>query len=139
MNLSEQKASSVCHTQVGPAHHQASIPRLDGLEVYAQPKADLVKDAATAAEQMAGAVEAAARNLDSNLALAAVSLPAYLMAPKPAQTCSVYVLSQGLLTLTTLQHCLQGQCRHFGACSCRCCFIKLACSLLCSDNFSCCE
>ena len=119
MNLIEQKGSSVCYVQVGAAHHQASIPRLDGLEVYAQPKADLVKDAATAAEQMAEAGEAAARNLDSNLALAAVSLPSYLLAPKPAQTCSVYVLSQGLLTLTTLQHCLQGQCSHSAVCLCR--------------------
>ena len=92
------------------------MPRLDGLEVYAQPKADLVKDAATAAEAEAG--EAAAGSLDSNLALAAVSLPARLMAPKPAQTCSVYVLSQGLLTLTTLQHCLQGQCTKSAVCLC---------------------
>ena len=107
----------ICYVQLGPAHNQASMPRLDGLEVYAQPKADLVKDAATAAEAEAG--EAAARHLGSNLALAAVSLPGHLMAAKPAQTCSVYVLSQGLLTLTTLttlQHCLQGQCTKFAVC-----------------------
>ena len=90
------------------------MPRLDGLEVYARPKVDLVKDAASADEAEAGA--AAAGNLDSNLALAAVSLPAHLMAPKPAQTSSVYVLSQGLLTLTTLQNCLQGQCSKFAVC-----------------------
>ena len=111
-----QEATGPCQLQVGPAHTQASKSRLDGLEVYARPKADLVRDAATAAETEAG--EAAAGNLDSNLALAAVSLPAHLMAPKPAQTCSVYVLSQGLLTLTALQHCLQGQCCKFAICLC---------------------
>lgn len=93
---------------MGPAHEPSSISRLDGLEVYARPKADLVKDAATAAEADASEGEAATGSLDSNLALAAVSLPGHLTAPKPAATCSVYVLSQGLLTLTTLQQCLIG-------------------------------
>lgn len=84
------------------------MSRLDGLEVYALPKADLLKDAAAAAEAEAG--EAAAESLDSNLALAAVSLPAHLMAPNSARTCSGFVLSQGLLTLTALQNCWKGQC-----------------------------
>lgn len=86
------------------------MSRLDGLEVYARPKTDLVKEAATAAEADVG--RAAAGNLDSNLALAAISLPGHLMAPKPAQSCSVYVLSQGLLTLTSLQKCLTGDPSH---------------------------
>lgn len=92
--------------QVGPAHDQASLSRLDGLEVYARPKPDLVREAATAGEADAGA--AVTGGLISSLALAAVTLPGHLRAPKPAQTCSVYVLSQGLLTLTSLQRCLTG-------------------------------
>lgn len=83
------------------------MSRLDGLGVYARPKADLLKDAATPPEVDADA--AARGDLISNLALAAVTLPGHLRAAKTAQTCSVYVLSQGLLTLTTLQRCLAGE------------------------------
>ena len=83
------------------------MSRLDGLEVYARAKADLVKEVATAGEAEAGA--AANGGLISNLALAAVTLPGHLRAPKPAQTCSAYVLSQGLLTLASLQGCLTGE------------------------------
>ena len=93
--------------QVGPAHNPTLMSRLDGLEVYACPKTDLVKEAAAVAEEGVG--RAAAGNLESNLALAAISLPGHLMAPKPAQACSEYVLSQGLLTLTSLQTCLTGE------------------------------
>ena len=82
------------------------MSRLYGLEVYARPKADLLKDAATAAETEVQALTGG--SLDSNLSLAAICLPGHLVAPKPAQTCSVYVLSQGLLSLTTLQCCLSG-------------------------------
>ena len=100
----------VLHTvlvlQVGPANNASSLSRLDGLEVYARPKADIVKEAATATE--AEAAEAGGGNLDANLALAAVSLPGHLVAQKAGQTCSVYVLSQGLLTLTSLHQCLAG-------------------------------
>lgn len=92
---------------MGPAHDPTSLSRLDGLEVYARPKADLVKEVATAAGE-ADAGAAVTGGLTSNLALAAVTLPGHLRAPKPAQTCSVYVLSQGLLTLTSLQRCLTG-------------------------------
>ncbi|KAL0024070.1 hypothetical protein WJX79_002966 [Trebouxia sp. C0005] len=92
--------------QVGPAQNPASLPRLEGLEVYARPKADLVKEAAAAAE--AEAAEAPSGNLSSNLSLAAISLPGHLVAQKAAQTCSNFVLSQGLLTLTSLHQLLAG-------------------------------
>jgi len=112
------KDSHLCHLehsqttgfslQVGPAHNPASLPRLDGLEVYARPKAELVKEAAAAAE--AEAAEAPSGNLSSNLNLAAISLPGHLVAQKAAQTCSNFVLSQGLLTLTSLHQLLAGEC-----------------------------
>ena len=92
--------------QVGPAHNSSSLSRLDGLEVYARPKAELVKEAAAAADTEAA--EGGTGDLGRNLALAAVSLPGHLTAQKTGQTCSVYVLSQGLLTLTSLQQCLAG-------------------------------
>ena len=94
--------------QVGPAHNPASLPRLDGLEVYARPRADLVKEAAAVAEAQAS--EAPSGNLSSNLNLAAISLPGHLVAQKAAQTCSNSVLSQGLLTLTSLHQLLVGEC-----------------------------
>lgn len=92
--------------QVGPAHNSSSLSRLDGLEVYARPKTELVKEAAAAADSEA--VEGGTGDLGRNLALAAVSLPGHLTAQKTGQTCSVYVLSQGLLTLTSLHQCLAG-------------------------------
>ena len=104
-------AHTVGLLQVGQAHNPTSTPRLDGLEVYARPKADLVKEAAAASEGEAGAAVAGTL-ASSNLATAAISLPGHLAAPKSAETCAVYVLSQGLLTLTSLQRCLQGQSRH---------------------------
>jgi len=110
--------SHLCHSthsrtivvslQFGPAHNPASLPRLDSLEVYARPKAELVKEAAAAAESEAG--EAPSGNLSSNLNLAAISLPGHLVAQKATQTCSNFVLSQGLLTLTSLHQLLAGEC-----------------------------
>ena len=92
--------------QVGPAHNTASLPRLDGLEVYARPKAEVVKEAAKPAE--AEAAGAADRALGGDLALAAVCLPGLLMTPPSEETCMVYVLSQGMLTLTSLYQCITG-------------------------------
>ena len=92
--------------QVGPAHTTTSLPRLDGLDVYARPKAELVKEAAKLAE--AEAAETADRVLGSNLALAAVSLPGHLMAPSSEQTCMVYILSQGMLTCSSLYQSATG-------------------------------
>lgn len=101
--------------QVGPAHNSSSLSRLDGLEVYARPKAELVKEAAAAADTEAA--EGGTGDLGRNLALAAVSLPGHLTAQKTGQTCSVYVLSQGLLTLTSLQQCLAGGQQIYALCN----------------------
>ena len=108
-----QLANNCCSLQVGPAHNPASLPRLDGLEVYARPKAEVVKEAAAAVEAEAAGVPSG--NLSSNLNLAAISLPGHLVAQKAAQTCSNLVLSQGLLTLTSLHQLLAGD--HY---SCQC-------------------
>ena len=81
------------------------MSRLDGLEVYARPKADLVKEAAAAAE--AETAEAGGGDFDGNLGLAAICLPGHLVAQTPGLS-SVHVLSQGLLTLTSLHQCLTG-------------------------------
>ena len=84
--------------------------------MYARPKADLVKEAAAVPEADTACVGAG--KLNSNLAIAAVSLPGHLAAPRAGQTCGMYVLSQGLLTLTSLYHCMTGNRFHVIACIC---------------------
>lgn len=94
--------------QVGPAATPTSPPRLDGLELYARPKADVVAEAAAATEAEADRiVEANAAR--AAVGLAAIALPGHLAVPSAEQTCCTYVLSQALLTCTSLQQCLKGK------------------------------
>ena len=92
---------------MGPAANPTTPPRLDGLEIYARPKSEVVAEAATAAEAEAD------RSVDITAArdaigLAAIALPGHLAVPSPEQTCCTYVMSQALLTMTSLHESFRG-------------------------------
>lgn len=93
--------------QVGPAATPTTPPRLDGLEIYARSKSEVVAEAATAAEAEADRSAEASAARDA-IGLAAIALPGHLAVPSPEQTCCTYVLSQALLTFTSLHQSLKG-------------------------------
>lgn len=97
--------------QVGPAAVPTSAPRLDALELYARSKPELAAEAAAAAEAEAdrSTESAGARDM---IGLAAVVLPGHLAVPSVEQTCCSYVLSQALLTATSLHHSIEGRLSH---------------------------
>lgn len=93
--------------QLGPAATPTSPPRLDGLELYARPKAEVVAEAAAAAEAEADKIAEATAARDA-VGLAAIALPGHLAMPSAEQTCCTYMLSQALLTITSLYQSLEG-------------------------------
>ena len=94
----------LCVVQIGPVASGGAKPRLDSLEVYGKPRADVA--ASAAAESRAPA--AAQISTEAMLAAAATSVPS-LISPTPSDwTGMEYLLSQALLTAQSLWDALQG-------------------------------
>ena len=95
----------LCVVQVGTVASGSAKPRLDSLEVYGKPRAEVAASAAAESRPPA----AAQINTETMLAAAATSVPS-LISPTPSDwTGMEYLLSQALLTAQSLWDALQGQ------------------------------
>ena len=91
--------------QIGPVASGSAKPRLDSLEVYGKPRAEVAASAAAESRPPA----AAQISTEAMLAAAANSVPS-LISPTPSHwTGMEYLLSQALLTAQSLWDALQGR------------------------------
>ena len=95
----------LCVVQIGPVASGSAKPRVDSLEVYGKPRAEVTASAAAESRPPAAAQISA----ETMLAAAATSVPSLISPTPPDRTGMEYLLSQALLTAQSLWDALQGQ------------------------------
>ena len=104
MSTSALALCGLCVVQIGSVASGSAKPRLDSLEVYGKPRAEVAASAAAESRPPA----AAQISTETMLVAAATSMPS-LISPTPSDwTGMEYLLSQALLTAQSLWDALQG-------------------------------